>query len=70
MEPRTKGELAKELGLKVYDVLPQTWVDRCAYRGWNVVPHFVWSYDGAPFGEPYPLTETGRRILRQIAANL
>jgi hypothetical protein len=49
MEPRTKGELAKELGLKNFDyALPQDWVDRCAYRGWNVVPHFVWSYDGTP----------------------
>lgn len=65
---RTKADIVKSLDLKDFDYsLPQEWVNAAKERGWDVVPHFVWSYDNCDWGEPYPLTEEGHRILRQMA---
>jgi len=65
----TKDEVAKSKGLKVFDnALPQPWVDRMAERGFDVVPHFVWSYDEYPLGGvPYPITARGLLILGLLA---
>lgn len=70
--PRTKGDLARQMGLKTFDfALPQNWVNRANERGFDVVPHFVWSYDDAPIGGvPMPLTKEGWRMLQVMAMHI
>jgi len=65
---KTKGELVKELGLENFDyALPQGWVNYWAERGFDTVPHFVWSYEHLAGGGPYPITPTGLQMLMQMA---
>jgi len=67
---KTKQEAGEILGLKSFDcALPQTWVDACYERGWDVRPHFVWSYDDIMLsGAPHPVTKEGNRMAGQMAA--
>lgn len=65
----TKQEAAETRGLIRFDcTLPQSWVNATAERGWDVRPHFVWSYDGRRFGAPYPITDEGIEMAGEMAA--
>ena len=65
--PMTKNEIADEkYGMKgiTYDTaLPQSWVNECAEKGFDVRPHFVWIYeDGNTLGKPGPVTQEGEKM--------
>lgn len=68
----SKRDLAEELGYKDYDTaLPQTWVDAAYDRGWDVVGHFVWSYEkNTLVGNPLPVTKEGLMMLGEMGAYL
>jgi hypothetical protein len=52
---------------KTYDcALPQSWVDACYERGFEVRGNFVWLYDNF-CGRPAPITEEGERICSILA---
>ena len=76
MEMRTKSEVARRLGYKVYDnSLPQEWFEQMisllkeiGAEVTNPQSHFVWVFEDKHgkylFGLPGPLTSIGRRALR------
>lgn len=61
----TVSDLAKLHGLSNFDTtLPIDWVrDFQAKTGTSPVGHFVYSYDINIFGEPLPITRTGKILL-------
>ena len=73
---RTKSEIARRLGYKVYDTsLPHewfmqmmSWLKEIDAEVTNPSAHFVWVYEDkhgrSVFGMPGPLTSVGRTALR------
>lgn len=75
---RTKSEVARRLGYKVYDhALPHMWFNKMAH--WlkatgqkvdNPSAHYVWVYEDKHgkyvFGLPGPLTSIGRDVLKLV----
>ena len=72
----TIDDLARMAGIRVYDTaLMQSWVDHVwnytkEVTGKNIYPTgFVWGYDDSTiFGEPIPLTEEARQLMKLISA--
>ena len=75
---RTKSEIARRLGYKVYDTsLPQewfmemiSWLKEIGAEVINPSSHFVWVYEDKHgkyvFGLPGPLTSIGRDVLKLV----
>ena len=69
---RTFNELAEQTypGVTFDTALPQQWVNRMAYRGFDVRGHFVTLYPKDSIAYMAPITAEGIRMAAIIASNI